>query len=371
MKTNKFSKYLAIIVIINAMILTTSTWAQTSTSTSTSTSAPDMSTQQTTCNANTAMVWDSTLNRCMNKIQEQQYQKASADCGKITDLEQQKACQMNLASQQTGVTSNANQAMNNTSSLQDRAALINGASTVIAVINWFAGKDGTNNTCMSKSILAVTSIGGTITDILMKMKTQKAAENLIKKYQITKTDSPYSAQTKALEYLREEQQTVRDMAEMEKNRQTLLLIGYGAAFATAAYEQWYNDGACVGKSETAPAASSANTTTASTANTTTATESSAASNASSGAIATPVRQGEVITTVINPTAPVASPTLFSDTGFTCTRNGTNFSLSGDYNINNLGNLGTAGNSNNSFFITRPSTWDTNPSSYTNPNLSTP
>lgn len=189
----------------------------------------------------------------MNKIQEQQYQQASAACGAMKDLEQQKACQMNLASQQTGVTSNAEDAMSNNSSLQSRATLINAASTIVSVINMLSSS-GKESTCTSKTILAYTGIGGTITDILMKIKTKKATDDLINKYQITKADTPYAAQTKALEYLRDEQQTVRDIAEQEKNRQTLLMIGYGAAFATAAYEQFTGSTCADKKAPDKPAA---------------------------------------------------------------------------------------------------------------------
>jgi hypothetical protein len=73
---------------------------------------------------------------------------------------------------------------------------------------------------------------------MMKSKIKKKLEELKNKYQLNSKDNSYSSQRKALEYLKEEQEAIADIAAQEKKRQMLLMIGYGASTATAAYETW-------------------------------------------------------------------------------------------------------------------------------------
>lgn len=193
--------------------------------------------QKSECASKPSMEWSSTKNRCVMKTESFQKKQDAAACNQIEDLEQRKNCQLNLANQNANLNESAEASLGNLSGGSDKAAMINGASTIISIINML-GSGGENSTCMCKTVLAVTSIGGTITDILMKIKMNKAKEKLIKQYEITKNDSPYLAQYKALQYLKESQEIVKDIADWEVKRQTLLSIGYAAAMATAVYDAW-------------------------------------------------------------------------------------------------------------------------------------
>ena len=185
------------------------------------------------------MEWSSTLNRCVGKAQARQERHDAQNCNKLEDLAARKACHMQLATQKTGVTDNPEEAAGKVSSLQSRSTMINAATSVVSLISMFASKKA-GSSCMSKSIMGVTSLGGLATDIWMKIQTKKKLKSLQDKYQIDSATSPYDAQVRAMHYLKEEQQTVKKIAGQEKKRQMLLMIGYAAAAVAAGYESFTN-----------------------------------------------------------------------------------------------------------------------------------
>lgn len=204
--------------------------------------------QQTACSANSAKRWDSEKNRCVDQIETGTYRKDSISCNDITDIEQRKACQLSLASTKSGVSSDAEAALSGANSNASRSTIINTASAVISLISMFSS-GGKESNCTSSKILAATSIAGTITDILMKIKIKKKAEEISKKYSIDKTNNAYQAQYKALQYLKELEENVKEIAETEKKRQTLLMIGYGSAFAMGMYESFTMNATCTKTNE--------------------------------------------------------------------------------------------------------------------------
>ena len=192
--------------------------------------------QKATCNANTAREWSAEVNRCVDKQQAAAIRNQAADCNKIENLEQRKACHMQLASNDTGLgNANFNSSMGKMSDLQSQSALINTANTIVTIINMVAGPEKESE-CMSRKIFGITAFGGTLSDIYLKIKTKKKLDSLTNQYQIDNKETAYNAQYKALQYIRDEQKAVADIASLEKKRQTLLMIGYGAAAITAGFE---------------------------------------------------------------------------------------------------------------------------------------
>lgn len=213
----------------------------------------ELQAQKTACAKNTAMEWSLDLNRCVGKAQSRKDRHDAQDCNALTDVEARKACHMNLATTKTGVTADPNQAAEKISSGQTQSAVINTASTIVSMLNLFAS-DKAGSACMSKSIMGITSVGGLATDIWMKIDTRKKLKALQNKYQIDAKTSPYDAQSRALYYLKEEQEVVKKIASLEKKRQMLLMIGYGAAVVAAGFESMTN-AACWQKEPAKPAQS--------------------------------------------------------------------------------------------------------------------
>lgn len=244
-----------------------------------------LSEQIKTCKSNAAMNWDSTLNRCVYKKQDLQTQNQVTECGKIEDKAAREKCFLNIAENKSGLSSDTDKIYD--SSGTTKSMVMNGAVSayyVVDILNKKFAKDagvkvpeggtpeqaaeGTGSTekvavsedksvktetskdatdankssksCMSKQILGMTGLAGLATDVWMKMQTKKKMAELKKSYQVDLENSAYDGQKKAFEYLLKEQETVKEMAGLEKKRNLALMAGYGAALAMSVWETFFN-----------------------------------------------------------------------------------------------------------------------------------
>ena len=194
-----------------------------------------ISDQRAACAKNTAMEWNDSLNRCVGKKEARETRNAAKDCNAIEDLKAREQCHIKLAEKNTGLSSDPN-------SLETgnvgKSAIMNGVGTAYAVLGMIngVGSSKKESACTSKKIYGYTAMAGLATDIWLKIRAKKKMDGLAGKYKLEKTQNPYDAQIKALQYLKEEQETVADIAGMEKKRNMLLMLGYGAATAMAIYE---------------------------------------------------------------------------------------------------------------------------------------
>jgi len=198
------------------------------------TSDTTLDAERIACSKNTAYTWNSSLNRCIQNKDAQAARHEVEDCSAITDVEQRKECHKRIAEKKTGLNSDPN-SLPQGSGGGGTMAMINAAYSIISLINGL-GSSGKQSTCTSKKIFGVTAFVGTATDIWLKIKAKKAMDGLKDKYTVDVKKGAYDAQLKAFQYLREEQQTVKDIASREKKRNMLLMAGYGAASVMAIYE---------------------------------------------------------------------------------------------------------------------------------------
>lgn len=191
--------------------------------------------QQANCAKNTAMEWNAPLNRCVGKQAARDTRQAAQACAALTDLTAREQCNLALAEKNSGLSSDTSTLNQGNTS---KSMMMNGVTTAYWMINYISnlGKDGEKSQCTSKMILGVTSIAGLASDIFLKMKAKKKVKELEGKYKLEASTGTKEAQIKALEYLREEQQTVVEIASMEKKRNMMLMLGYGIASAWAVYE---------------------------------------------------------------------------------------------------------------------------------------
>ena len=197
----------------------------------------NMAAQTAACKANTAMEWSTTLNRCVGKAAARETRNESKACNEITDLKAREKCHLGIAEKSTGLSADTEKL--NTQGGTTGSMMMNGsiaaAYSIITLISKFGAKKSNNN-CMSKHIMGVTSLAGLASDAYLKISAKKKVKELEDKYALDKTSSAFEAQVKALEYLKEEQQTVAKIASLEKKRNLALMLGYGVAAGFAAYE---------------------------------------------------------------------------------------------------------------------------------------
>ncbi|MBC7713150.1 MAG: hypothetical protein H7177_07410 [Rhizobacter sp.] len=195
----------------------------------------NMSAQRTACDKNTAMVWSSKLNRCIGKQAAVNARNEAIACNALTDISSREKCQLNIAEKSTGLSGDPNSL--NQGNL-GKSAIMNGVGSAYALLGMInsLGSSKKESLCTSKKIYGYTALAGTATDIWLKIRARKKMKELNDKYKLDAANSPYEAQVRALQYLKEEQQTVLDIASAEKKRNMLLIAGYGAATAMAIYE---------------------------------------------------------------------------------------------------------------------------------------
>lgn len=241
--------------------------------------ANNMAAQMSACNANKSTSWDSSKNRCVTKKADQTTRFQTEACAKIEDVKQREACHLKIAEDKTGLSGNADSLyqgnytksmiMNavpaayavtffinteasgvtgvpapTTGDVPKTADLDNKPTTAAADKKVDAKEDKTKSKCMSKAILATTGVVGLATDFYMKSQAKKKMQEIKKSYSLETESTAFEAQKTAFDYLKKEQETVVEIAGMEKKRNAALILGYGAAMAMAIYEQFQNNPAC-------------------------------------------------------------------------------------------------------------------------------
>jgi hypothetical protein len=195
-----------------------------------------VSAQKAECDKNKAAEWSTKYNRCLTKAQSKENRLAAQECDKNPDLAARESCHKALAEKLTGLSSDPNQIGAN--STTNTSMLVNGvgaAYSALSFLNVF-GKSKKESTCTSKKIYGVTSVGGFLSDFYIKYTTKKKADELKEKYKIDVKTSSQESQLRAFQYLRDEQEKIKEIASLEKKRNMILMLGYGAAAIMALYE---------------------------------------------------------------------------------------------------------------------------------------
>ncbi len=231
----QYFRPLSYLTLICSLIATTPIYADATTDTS-------LDQQKADCAKSTSSTWDAQKNRCVQTQQASDTRKAADACNDMTDVTQREACHKALAEKVTGLSSNPNSLYsgNTTGSM-----VMNTAYAVVSLIN-MTGSKRKNSSCTSKTILGVTAAAGMASDFYLKYQASKKIKSLTDKYKLDVSSNASDSQIKALQYLKEEQQTVSDIAGLEKKRNMLLMMGYGAAGVMAAWEMtpWGKNPGC-------------------------------------------------------------------------------------------------------------------------------
>ena len=195
---------------------------------------PYLAKQKEECAKKLNKTWDTSRNRCIEKVENKEMRKAETEAGnkclEIKDLEARKKCFVEDARAKTPGMNTQPQG----GALKGTAAIVTHAYSVMSLIQM--ATNGVESNCTSKTIFGATSLVGSLSDIYLKIQTKKKLKSLQDKYKIDLNTGRHDAQVKALEYLKEEQETLADIANKEKKRNMLMMAGYGAALGFAVYE---------------------------------------------------------------------------------------------------------------------------------------
>jgi hypothetical protein len=201
-----------------------------------SSSDASVAAQKAECDKNKASEWSAKLNRCLTKAQAKENRLAAQACDKNTDPTARDNCHKALAEKLTGLSSDPNQIGDK--STTNTSMLVNGvgaAYSALSFLNVF-GKSKKESPCTSKKIYGFTSVGGFLSDLYIKYTTKKKVDELKEKYKTDTKLGSLESQLKAFQYLRDEQEKIKEVASLEKKRNMVLMLGYGAAAVMALYE---------------------------------------------------------------------------------------------------------------------------------------
>jgi hypothetical protein len=194
---------------------------------------------QATCTANTSKVWDTVLNRCVDKPETTSGRAAIDACmdpALHPTAADKKDCQDKEAQKKAGAAGQTNN-KDDVSSTQNNSLsqAVQTAGTIVTAINLMAmGK--ISSMCSCQKALAVTALAGILTDKLMKKDIDAKLAEINSQYTLASNTTAFNAQKKALEYLQDEQKAIGDIASRESTRQTLLMLGYGTTIVLAAID---------------------------------------------------------------------------------------------------------------------------------------
>lgn len=192
----------------------------------------EMTQRQKDCSADAARTWSCEVNRCVTTAEAQGIRERYKECAEKVDEAERKKCHDDYAKRESGVKNDEDGA---NTTLAASAAAINGIN---AALLFLAGQGKSpGGSCISRKIYMAASVVSVLAELYLMMMVDKKLKELQKDYEDEQVqEEAYSAQIRALQYLKEEQDTIADMAKARKNAYTLQMVLYGATTIAAILE---------------------------------------------------------------------------------------------------------------------------------------
>ena len=204
--------------------------------------------------------WDNQLNSCMTVQDSVDFRNDFNSCARATKPQD---CYLKNAEEKTNVEAGDRGKDNKTAQI---AQMVAGAYSLFSLVAGKAaggaGKGGGSGAgagssapdgkggggkgmCPSKMAFAGTSLAWIVGDLFLRKDAKEKFEEIAKRYDqeaknVNKKgdEGDYSAQMRAFEYLKEEQEQVKNQAEQRQKLQIGVAAGYGISAALAAYESF-------------------------------------------------------------------------------------------------------------------------------------
>ncbi len=206
----------------------------------TNTASKTLDEQKQECLESNTKIWNESLNRCMDKQESVDMRKKFLECEKIADLTERNSCLENLRKEQIGDMKEENPV----SWLGTAGAVV---STLTLVAINLAAKE-TGGQCLSKKIMTAAALGHLVSEAYNYFYAEKELRDLREAFSeiVNDEEKAYDAQLKALEFLKEEQQTIQSVAKKKKTAYSIVAGLYGAALLAAIWELTPYGTPCIG-----------------------------------------------------------------------------------------------------------------------------
>ncbi|MBT3585866.1 MAG: hypothetical protein HN509_13250 [Halobacteriovoraceae bacterium] len=201
-------------------------------------SDPALAAQKKSCDEKkTSQKWDCALHRCITtqaSLEDRNAVEECADDEKYPSDEAKLKCHDDLAKSEAGDASKI------AKDEGKQAMGLNGVIAALGLIN--VGRvalSDSGETCTSSTIATGAAVVGVGYDYMVVKKAKEEFEDLSNTYQeqFSKDDdgdssavvNPFDAQVASFEFLKEQQEKVKQLAKKRKTQYTIMLLGYGAA----------------------------------------------------------------------------------------------------------------------------------------------
>ncbi|MCK5074207.1 MAG: hypothetical protein KAQ98_12325 [Bacteriovoracaceae bacterium] len=174
--------------------------------------------------------WVCELNRCLTKEDAIDMRNEVVKCQALETDAERKKCFDDLAYQKSDSPTISDKS-------SDTMAMGVYGITVAMVAMSYLSKKENRTSCTSKTIFKGAASAFLMAEIYQYFMLGKKLEKLHKEYEEkTMSENQYNAQVDAFNYLKEEQEAIRDIAKKKKTVYMALTAAYGAAAVVAAYE---------------------------------------------------------------------------------------------------------------------------------------
>lgn len=187
---------------------------------------------QRDCVKNAAKVWRCDLNRCINSGEAQTMREDFKKCAEMADDTARKDCHDSLAKEETAV---SNDESGPSKGLAGSAAVINGANALMMALSG-AGKSP-GGECLSRKVYMGASIVSVLAELYLQLMAEKKLKKLKDDYSKEQaSEEAHAAQLRALEYLKEEQETIAKLAKTRATAYKIQIALYAATFVITMIE---------------------------------------------------------------------------------------------------------------------------------------
>ncbi len=191
---------------------------------------PVLQEQKKQCDADNSKRWDCQLNTCVITEENIESRDEYNKCAALDSAESRKTCFDKLAKDRAGSLKTKDPDSGANKSLQ---SMVSGVALTMAIINYSGkGVDG----CTSGKIFSAAAIASLLSELYTYFSLSKKLKKLESSYKKTAIEDPYSAQLKAFEFLKKQQETIAKNAKTKKTAYTIQLAMYAAATTTALLE---------------------------------------------------------------------------------------------------------------------------------------
>lgn len=186
---------------------------------------------QSACGSDPSTRWDSSVNRCVttaSAVADREEYLECTDTSRYETPEARKKCHDDYAAARSNT--------DNSGAFDGIPWAGTSLNVVIAAVSFIntTGKDQTPKGCTAKTIIKYTATANVLFELYFQFMAKKSLDELQENYEkAAASEDPFQAQVDAFNFLKDEQDEIKKLAELRFKQYAISTVGYGAAAVMA------------------------------------------------------------------------------------------------------------------------------------------